>query len=463
MIKIVGDKMLKELPVEKNKIYDVEVTGITHEGLGVAKVDNFPIFIKNALPGESINVKVIAIKKNFAVGKVLEIYKENEFRVEPKCPIYHECGGCNLQHLSYFGQLQIKTNMVKETLKRIGNIKTTVHECIGMENSWKYRNKTQVPFGLNNNEVVAGFYKQNTHDIIDMESCDIQDKTTDEIINYIKKLSKKYHLIPYDELTHSGNLRHIIVRFGFVTNEYMVTFVIKENTINNEKELINELTIKFPMIKSIILNINNQKTNTIMGDKTKVLYGEEYIYDLIGDVKFAISSSSFYQVNPVQTKKLYDKVLEYAKLKGNETIIDAYCGIGTIGLYLSKKAKAIYGVEIVAKAIEDAKLNAQLNHFTNAHYEVGKAEVIIKKWQEENIEADVIIIDPPRKGCDEALLNTIIEMKIPKIVYVSCDPATLARDLKVLTENNYEVIEVQPVDMFPQTTHVECVVLLVRK
>ncbi len=447
-------------PVEKNQIVDVEITSMTHDGLGVAKVGNFPIFIKNTLPGESVSVKVIAIKKNFAIGKVIDIYKQNELRIEPKCPIYKQCGGCNLQHLSYYGQLQIKTKNVKETLKRIGGIETTVHDCIGMEDSWKYRNKTQVPFGLYNDEVVAGFYRENTHDIINMNSCDIQDETADEIINYLKIVSKKYQLIPYNEENHSGNLRHVIVRKGYVTNEYMVTIVTKEKKLENKKEFINDLVNKFPMIKSVVQNINEKKTNTIMGNAQKVLYGENYIFDYIGDVKFAISSRSFYQVNPIQTNKLYDKVLEYANLTGNEIIIDAYCGIGTIGLYLSKKARSIYGVEIIPDAIRDAILNAKINSFTNAHYEIGKAEEVIKIWQKDNIKADIIIVDPPRKGCEKALLETIIEMKIPRVIYVSCDPATLARDLKILNENNYNINEVQPVDMFPHTMHVESIVLL---
>lgn len=450
------------VPVVKNEVYDVEITSMTHEGLGVGKVDNFPIFIKNALPGESISVKIITIKKDYAIGKIINIYKENKFRVEPKCPIYKQCGGCNLQHLSYLGQLKIKTDLVKETLKRIGKIDVVVHDCIGMENPWKYRNKTQVPFGLDNDKVIAGFYKYNTHEIIDMTSCDIQDEITDKIINFIKLNAHKYQLIPYNEELHTGNLRHVIVRKGFITNEYMVTFVTKENPIKNIELIINDLVKEFPNIKSIIQNINPHRTNTIMGDKQVVLYGEEYIYDYIGDIKFAISSRSFYQVNPIQTKKLYDKVKEYANLTGNETIIDAYCGIGTIGLYLSKQAKAIYGVEVITDAVKDAELNAKLNNFDNAYYEVGKAETVIKKWQDNDIKADIIIVDPPRKGCEKLLLDTIIEMKIPKVIYVSCNPATLARDLNILS-NTYNILEVQPIDLFPHTMHVECVVLMSKK
>jgi 23S rRNA (uracil1939-C5)-methyltransferase len=452
---------MKQLPVKKNEIYDVEITSITHNGLGVGKIDNFPIFIKNALPGESISVKVIAIKKNFAVGKVIEIYQENEFRVKPKCSIYKDCGGCNLQHLSYLGQLKIKKDLVKEQFKRIGKLDVEVNDCIGMENSFRYRNKTQVPFGTVNNKIVAGFYKENTHEIIDMPGCDIQDEIMDNIISYMKKIAVKYEIIPYNEELNIGNLRHVIVRKGYITNEYMITLVTKDNDITNYEKIVNELINEFPLVKSIIQNINPLKTNTIMGDKQRVLYGEEYIFDYIGDVKFAISSRSFYQVNPVQTKKLYDIILEYAKLTGQETIIDAYCGIGTIGLYLSQQAKAIYGVEIVPDAIKDAKLNARLNNFNNAHYEVGKAEEVIKKWQKENINPDIIIVDPPRKGCDKTFLDTVINMKIPKFIYVSCDPATLARDINTLSAH-YNILEIQPVDMFPQTMHVETVVLMSR-
>ena len=451
------------LPVEINKVYDVEITSMTHNGLGVAKIDNFPIFIKNSLPGESISAKIITVKKNYAIGKIIDFYKKSKDRVEPKCPIYDECGGCNLQHLSYFGQLKMKTDIVKEQLKRIGKLENIiVHDCIGTDNSWRYRNKTQIPFGLNGEKIIAGFFKENTHEIIDMNSCGIQDEVTDNIIQFMKLIVKKYKLKPYNEITHTGNLRHVIVRRGYITGEYMVTLVTKEKTVKNQGDIVSDLVKEFPMIKSIIQNINPNKTNTILGTEQKVLYGENYIYDYIGDVKFAISSRSFYQVNPEQTKKLYDKVLEYADLTGNEVIIDTYCGIGTIGLYLSRQAKKIYGVEIVPDAINDAKLNAKINRVTNAYFEVGKAEEVIKEWHKQNIKADLIIVDPPRKGCDKMLIDTIIDMKIPKIIYVSCNPATLARDLSILSDNNYNIIEVQPIDMFPHTAHVECVVLMSR-
>jgi 23S rRNA (uracil1939-C5)-methyltransferase len=450
-------------PVEKGQIIHVEIIDLTHNGQGIGKVDQFPIFVNNALPGEEAEVQITDIKKSFALARLLRIIRQVDDRVVPECPIYHQCGGCNIQHTSYVKQLFNKTKLVRENLKRIGNIDMDVKPCIGMDDPWKYRNKTQVPFGMVHDQIVAGFYQEGTHDIIDMDGCAIQDQTTDDIINYMKILVKNYHIPTYDEITHSGILRHVIVRYGYTTREYMVTLVVTTTKIPHLDELINDLTKKFDQIKSIVLNVNEKRTNTILGRDTEVVFGEAYIYDYIGNVKFAISSKSFFQVNPIQTKKLYDVVLDYADLKGHEILIDAYCGIGTIGLYLSKQAKAIYGVEIVKEAIDDARMNAKLNNFENAHYEVGKAEEVIKDWQKTGIDADVIVIDPPRKGCDINLLNTIIEMKTPKVVYVSCDPSTLARDLKVLKDSNYNILEVQPVDMFPHTMHVETVVLMSRK
>ncbi len=452
---------MNEIPVSRNQILNVEIIDLINNGMGLVKIDGYSIFVKNALPLEKLKIKITEVKKTYALAETIEILKASPHRVIPKCKIYDQCGGCNLQHLDYQYQLIMKTNFVKEQLLKISKLNVIVNDCIGMEDCWKYRNKTQVPFGVRNNKVIAGFYKENTHEIIDMDRCEIQDALADEIVNFMKTIAQKYKIPIYNELEHIGNLRHVIIRKAQVSNEYMVTLVTKEDKLKNEEKIISELINRFPQIKSIVQNINPKKTNTILGDYQKVLYGKEYIIDYIGDVKFAISSKSFYQVNPVQTKVLYDQVLKYANLTGNETIIDAYCGIGTIGLYLAKQAKAIYGVEIVSDAIKDARLNAKLNNFTNAYYEVGKAEEIIKKWQKEKIEADIIIVDPPRKGCDSSLLNTIKEMNIPRMIYVSCDPATLARDLKNLSDT-FDIIEVQPVDMFPHTSHVECVVLMSR-
>lgn len=451
--------------IEKNEYYEGTVVDLTHDGLGVVSIDGFPIFTKDTLPNEEVKIKVVKLKKNYGFGKLIEILNKSNRRIEPKCEIYHQCGGCNLQHLDYQEQLNIKTKQVKETLKRIGKIETEVHETLGMNEPWNYRNKTQIPIGrdINSNEIIAGFYKERTHEIIDMKKCDIQDRLADNIINTFKELINKHNIEPYDEKSHSGFLRHVIIRKGFTTNEYMVVLVVNSNTLPKQDLIIKELTYQYPQIKSIALNINKKKTNVIYGDLTQIIFGHPYIYDVIGNVKFGISPRSFYQVNPMQTKVLYDKVLEYADLKGNEVLIDAYCGIGTIGLFAASRVDKVYGVEIVEDAIEDAKYNSRLNSYSNTHFEAGKAEEVIPRWKEEGIKADVIIVDPPRKGCDKVLLDTIIDMEIPRVVYVSCNPGTLARDLRILEDGGYEVKEVQPVDMFPHTTHVETVVKLQRR
>lgn len=449
-----------QAPVMKNEYYDVTFEDLTHEGAGVAKIEGFPIFVENALPDEKAKIKVIGIKKGFAFGKLVEIYEESKNRIVAPCPIYSQCGGCQLQHVSYEGQLDFKGKQVEQVLARIGKLdltKVKVHQTLGMKNPWNYRNKAQVPVGEREGGLVAGFYQKRSHDIIDMERCLIQQAENDEIVQYVKTICEEYGIRAYNEEKHKGWLRHIMVRYGLVTKELMVVFVTKSADFPHKNEILSKITEQFPQIKSVVQNINNKRTNVIFGDETKVLWGEEYIYDKIGDIKFAISARSFYQVNPEQTKVLYDKALEYAKLTGEESVIDAYCGIGTISLFLAQKAKKVFGVEIVPEAIEDAKRNAELNGIENAEFAVGEAEVVIPEWYKEGNAADVIVVDPPRKGCDEALLKTILDMKPKRVVYVSCNPGTLARDLQVLEQGGYEPVEVQPVDMFPHTTHIECV------
>ncbi|MBB6283505.1 23S rRNA (uracil(1939)-C(5))-methyltransferase RlmD [Geobacillus subterraneus] len=448
----------QQAPVAKNDYYDVTFTDLTHDGLGVAKVDGFPLFVKNALPGERANVKVIKVKKGYGYGRLIELYEPSPDRVEPPCSVYHQCGGCQLQHLSYEGQLKAKEKQVKEVLARIGKLDgVTVHPVIGMKNPWRYRNKAQVPVGEREGGLVAGFYKERSHEIIDMEACLIQQEKNDVVVQTVKRIAERYGVPPYDELTHRGVLRHIVARYGAATGEVMVVLVTRTNHLPQGEEIVRDIIRDIPGVKSIVQNINSERTNAIFGAKTRVLWGSEFITDRIGDIQFAISARSFYQVNPEQTKVLYDKALEYAELTGTETVIDAYCGIGTISLFLARKAKHVYGVEIVPEAIEDAKRNAALNGITNATFAVGAAEDVIPRWYEEGIRADCLVVDPPRKGCDAALLETIIAMKPPRIVYVSCNPATLARDLRILEDGGYETIEVQPVDMFPHTAHVECV------
>ncbi|MGR3205559.1 23S rRNA (uracil(1939)-C(5))-methyltransferase RlmD [Bacillus glycinifermentans] len=455
--------MKQTAPVQKNEYYDVVFEDLTHEGAGVAKVDGFPVFVPNALPDEKAKIKVTRVKKGFAFGRLIDLKEESRFRTKAPCPIYKQCGGCQLQHINYEGQLLYKQKQVKDVLERIGKLdlsRVTVHPTLGMEDPWNYRNKAQVPVGTREGGLVAGFYQQRSHEIIDMNKCLIQQSENDRVVQAIKEICNRYGIKAYDEERHKGWLRHIMVRYGVATGEMMVVFITKTNDFPHKNAIMKEITASFPHVKSIVQNINPKKTNVIFGDETTVIWGEEYIYDTIGDIKFAISARSFYQVNPEQTKVLYDKALEYAELNGEETVIDAYCGIGTISLFLAKQAKKVYGVEIVPEAIEDAKRNAELNGIKNAEFEVGEAEVVIPKWYEEGISADTLVVDPPRKGCDEALLRTILEMKPKRVVYVSCNPGTLARDLRVLEDGGYVTLEVQPVDMFPHTAHVECVAVL---
>lgn len=451
-------------PIQKNEYIDVVFEDLTHDGAGVAKVNGYPIFVPHGLPEEHAKVKVIKVKKNFAFGRLVELYKESPYRQEAPCPVYKQCGGCQLQHLSYEGQQKAKEKQVRDVMQRIGGLKDVpIHPVLGMEKPWEYRNKAQVPIGDREGGLIAGFYRQGTHDIIDMKKCLIQVEENDKLIQEVKDICAKHGVQAYNEERHKGTLRHVMARYGQVTGEIMLVFITRTEDLPHKSTIMEEIIAKFPSVKSIVQNVNDKRTNVIFGEKTKVLYGSEYIYDYIGNIKFAISARSFYQVNPTQTKVLYDKALEYAELTGNEEVIDAYCGIGTISLFLAQKAKKVYGVEIVPEAIEDAHRNAELNGIANAEFEVGEAEKVIPNWYKQGIKADVIVVDPPRKGCDDALLETIIAMKPERVVYVSCNPATLARDLRVLEDGGFKTREIQPVDMFPQTMHCEAVAVLERK
>lgn len=454
--------MTKTIPVQKNDYIEVQFEDLTHDGAGVAKVEGYPLFVKNVLPGERAKIKVIKVNKGYGFGRLEEILEESPYRVDAPCPIYKECGGCQLQHLSYEGQLLAKEKQVRDVLTRIGKLEDVkVHPVLGMSEPWRYRNKAQVPVGEREGGLIAGFYQQRSHEIIDMEACMIQQEKNDEVVQAVKRICTKYGVTAYNEERHKGTLRHIMARHGQVTKEVMVVLVTRTPELPNKEKIVKEIVEAVDGVKSIIQNVNSKRTNVILGDETRVLWGEEVIYDLIGNVKFAISSRSFYQVNPEQTKVLYNQALTYAELTGEETVIDAYCGIGTISLFLAQKAKKVYGVEIVPEAIADANRNAELNGIKNVEFAVGEAEVVIPNWYKEGIIADVLVVDPPRKGCDDALLQTIIEMKPKKVVYVSCNPATLARDLRVLEDGGYKTVEVQPVDMFPHTTHCEAVAKLV--
>lgn len=456
--------MKRTLPVEKNAYIEVIFEDLTHDGAGVAKIEGYPIFVPNGLPGEKALIKVIKVNKGYGFGRLIELYEKSPYRVEVRKEELHKYGGCQLEHIRYDGQLKYKENQVRQVLARIGKLEDVIiHPILGMDNPWHYRNKAQVPVGEKDGQLIAGFFKPRSHEIVDTDESLIQIPEINEAVQAVKEICGRLGIHPYDEGAHRGVLRHIMARYGQQTGELMVVLVTRTPDIPHKEQLIEEIVTRLPKVKSIIHNINSKRTNVILGEQTKVLWGNEVIYNYIGDVRFAISALSFYQVNPIQTKVLYDKALEYAALTGTESVIDAYCGIGTISLFLAQKARKVFGVELVPEAIEDAKKNAKLNGITNAEFESGAAEIVIPKWYEAGNKADVLVVDPPRKGCDEALLQTIIEMKPKKVVYVSCNPATLARDLRILEDGGYRTVEVQPVDMFPHTMHVECVSQLVLK
>lgn len=448
-------------PIKKNDRQTVYIEDLTHDGNGVAKIDGYPLFIQGALPGETAEIHVMKTLKNYGFAKVVNILEKSPDRVEAPCVYFSQCGGCQLQHLSYEGQLKWKQNMVANVMKRLGKIDAPVLPVKGMEEPWHYRNKSQIPFAQNEvGQMVAGFYKTKSHSIVDMERCLIQTGEADVVMADLKRELEILGVRPYDEKSHQGMLRHVVVRKGRATGEVMVVLVTKSKKFPQASVAIEKIRALIPNVTSIVQNVNGEKTNVIFGNDTFTLWGKDTIEDTIGNVRFEISARSFYQVNPVQTEVLYKQALDYAQLTGNERVIDAYCGIGSISLFLAQKAGHVMGVEIVEQAIEDAKRNAALNGFTNTYFEAGPAEEVIPRWYKEGKEADVLVVDPPRKGCDEALLNTIIEQKPKRVVYVSCNPATLARDLRILEDGGYKTKEVQPVDMFPHTTHCEAVAWL---
>ncbi|CAG9354676.1 23S rRNA (uracil(1939)-C(5))-methyltransferase RlmD [Clostridium perfringens] len=454
--------------VEKNKEYIFDIISQGYEGEGIAKIDNkYPIFIEGALKGEKVKVRIVKVNKNFAYGKLMEVLEASEERVNPPCAIYKRCGGCKLQHASYKAQLDFKWDRVKDCVSKIGKLDPSIVKYpLGMEEPWRYRNKVQLPIGLINGEVKIGFFAPRSHDIIDMESCLIQDEIGDKVVKLTREWIEKFNIRPYNvdgEYDEKGIVRHIMIRRGFTTNEVMVVLVTNGENLPHKEEFVDLMVKNIPGIKSIIQNINSKKTNVILGLESKTLWGEDTISDYIGDFRFNISPLSFFQVNPTQTEVLYGKALEYANLTGNEEVFDAYCGTGTITLFLSQKAKKVYGVEIIPQAIDNAWINAKENKVENVEFFVGESEVVIPDLINKGVKADVVVVDPPRKGCDKKLLDAITNIDAKKIVYVSCDPSTLGRDLKVLEENGYKTLEVQPVDMFPNTAHIENVALLIKK
>ena len=467
--------------MQKNELVKVKIEDIGVGGEGIGKVDGYTLFIKDTIIGDVVEAKVMKAKKNYGYARLMNVLTPSEDRVEKVvCPMARKCGGCQIQEMKYPAQLAFKESKVRGNLERIGEVPgelldQIMHPVVGMDEEgmqpFRYRNKAQFPIGTDKDgRVTAGFYAGRTHSIIGNTDCVLGVEVNEEILNCILDFMEEFEIPAYDEVKHKGLVRHVLLRYGFKTDEIMVCLVINGKTIPHCHDLVGRLR-QIPGMTSITLSSNTAKTNVIMGDTIRLLWGQEFITDYIGEIKYQISPLSFYQVNPVQTEKLYGLALDYAGLTGNETVWDLYCGIGTISLFLAKKAKQVYGVEIVPQAIDDARNNAKINDITNAEFYVGKAEEVLPEYYKEyekthngeTVHADVIVVDPPRKGCEESLLQTIVDMQPEKVVYVSCDSATLARDVKFLRAKGYELKDVTPVDQFPHTVHVETVVLLSHK
>lgn len=449
----------------KNDIVTLDIEDCGVDGEGIGKADGFTVFVKDAVIGDRVTAKIMKAKKNYGYGRLMEILKPSPYRVEPKCAFARQCGGCQLQALSYEQQLAFKEKKVRGHLERIGGFtELPMEPIIGMDEPYHYRNKAQFPVGKNKEgRIITGFYAGRTHTIIENRDCALGVSQNKEVLDRVIAHMEAYGIEPYNEETGKGLVRHILIRYGFFTGEVMVCLVLNGSSIPQKETLIEHL-LEIPGMTSITINVNKKRSNVILGEKIRLLWGKPYITDKIGDISYQISPLSFFQVNPLQTGKLYSKALEYADLHGEETVWDLYCGIGTISLFLAQKAKFVRGVEIIPAAIENANDNARLNGIENVEFFVGKAEEVLPaEYKKNGIYADVIVVDPPRKGCEESLLATMIEMQPKRIVYVSCDSATLARDLKYLCERGYELRKVCPVDQFGGTVHVETVVLLGRK
>lgn len=491
-------RKLKELRVEKNKKYKVEIIDMASTGSGVAKIGDMAVFVDGGLVGDILDIKIDLVKKKYANGRIIKLVSPSKDRVKRLCSEdLRLCGGCQIQELDYRKQLEIKENSVRQAMARIGNVENIddiLSPIIGMDNPFFYRNKGQYPVKKEDGKLKIGFYKKKTHEVMDTDLCVIQDKVNEEIIKLLRKIIDEENISVYDEKVKKGVLRHIIIRIGDIENaddikdndikdtediygvkmneninsvkEKMVVLVCNESKSKIEdkvlKKIDEELKKNIPGFKTLVVNINNKHTNVILGHQNRIISGTGEIRGRIGDIVFSISPQSFFQVNPVQTEVLYKKALEYANLSGNEEVFDIYCGIGTISLFLARNAKKVVGIEIVEQAIIDAKKNAKINGMKNTEFFVGKAEEVVPKLYSENKTADVVIVDPPRKGCDDRVLDTIVKMEAKKLVYVSCNPSTLARDVKYLSEFDFVVKKVQPVDLFPHSMHVECVVLLTK-
>lgn len=446
-------------PVTKNETRTFDITDLSYEGLGVAKIDHYPIFIDNALPGETVSAVVTKVGQRFGFAKTQKILKVSHDRVAIKDRQYTQTGIAPLQHLAYPAQLAFKQKQVVNVFEK-AQLDIDVLETIGMTDPTHYRNKAQIPVRALNNQPTVGFFRKHSHQLVPMTDFFIQDPEIDHAIERMQNIMRRLAIVPYDEIKHTGDLRNIMIRRGYYSHELMIVLITRSTKLASQKTLVTMIQNEIPEVTSIIQNINPTKGNAIMGKSQKVLWGKPVLRDELLGLQFDISPLSFYQVNPQQTQVLYQKAIDVADLKGDETVIDAYSGIGTIGLSMAKYVKAVKGIEVVADAVKDARNNAKINHIDNAEFAVGKAEDVMLQWQADGIQADVVVVDPPRKGLAPEFIQAVGKIAPKKVVYISCNPATLARDLRLFTDLGYTAKQAQPVDMFPMTTHVECVTML---
>lgn len=455
--------MANKVPFKKNDTFTGTVEDITSQGQGVVKLDHYPFFIEGAMTGEVVKFKAMKVGKTYGFGRLLEIIEESPERVEMTDAIGRQIGTMTLQHMSYDAQLAYKEQQVKSAYERIGHFEDAqIRPVLGMENPWEYRNKAQIPVREINGQLETGFFRRNSHDLVPVENFFIQHKEIDEAILIVRDILRRFHVPAYNEKNHTGIIRHVVVRRGHYSGQVMVTLVTNKRKMPNEEIIVDAIAEEVPNIASIVQNVQTKRTNVILGRQSLVLWGQPYIEDSMLGLTFRISSKSFYQVNTPQAEVLYKTAIDAADLQGNETVLDAYSGIGTIGLSLAQHAKQVYGMDIVDEAVEMAKQNAKLNGIKNAAFEVGSAEEWLPKWNEAGIKFDVIVVDPPRKGLDQVFVDAVIEQQPEKIVYVSCNPATQARDARLFADAGYGLQFVQPVDLFGQTTHVEAVALFTK-
>lgn len=449
--------------MKKNEYIEAKCIDYSHDGQGICKIDGFPIFVKNMLVNEIGKVKIIKVLRNYAVGRLIEVIEPSPYRQKPRCPLFKQCGGCHLQHMNSLGQQLFKTKRVQDTLERIGHCYIEVKPCVMMEEPWFYRNKVQVPVGMQDDHIVTGFYKQHSNDIVAMDTCYIQNEVSNKLVTRVRQLLEEVHEVPYDKVHHTGNIRHILVKYGYHTGQVMLVLITYQKQMKGINYIIDVLKKEFTDLKTIVQNINTGHNNVILGDEVNILDGPGYIDDVLLGNTYRISLKSFYQINPIQVEHLYQKAIEYADFKPSDVVIDAYCGIGTIALSLAKYVDKVYGVEIVEQAIHDAKENAMRNKIDNVEFICCDAGEFMIEFTKKKQHIDVVMVDPPRKGCSQVFLDQMITLAPEKIIYIACDVATQARDIDYLQNHGYQAMIAQPVDMFPQSHHIENIVKLIKK